>query len=440
MGSDGKSAAKRPSSIRFIERYLESERSGRLTGLLLGQLDAFNRISATFGQERSDAFCSEYAAQLRKILPAGTPVIRLSDRRFVALLALDSMATVIDVAARLGDEQPPRLRIGADDFIVDVTVGVAVHPTHADDAASLLRRAELALHDARQGELTFEIYRPDSTQQQTTLWKFASDLERAVHNGDLEIYMQPEITVANGQVAGVETLVRWRQESGRLVSPEDFIPFAERSGSIVPLTWFVFEQVARIAQTWAVVPPHFTVAVNVSSQVLDHPEFRDRLATLKRALAARAIGVTVELTEESLVEDKYEGSGKLERIRKMGVGVAIDDFGKGYSSLTYLKEIPATQIKIDKQFIGSVATDPKDLHIVKATIELARAFGMLTVAEGVDNDQSLRVLRELKCDLAQGFFIARPMRADLLADWIGRYTPAPPFASAPAGPRIAAGS
>lgn len=407
--------------LRFIEQVLSQAKTGRLTALLLGQLDAFNRISTTFGQQQSDTFCADYSQQLRAVLPPNTPVIRLSDRRFAILLALDSMTAVIDVAQRLAEKQPPQLRIGDDTFLVDVTLGIAVYPTHADNAETLFRRAELALNDARQSELTFEIYRPDSTQQQAALWKFASDLDKAVQANELEVYMQPQIDIASGSVAGAEALVRWRQESGRLVSPSDFIPLAERSGTVVPITWFVFEQVASSAATWTGLPKGFTLSVNVSARVLDHPEFRNHLTTLKAALEARSIQLTLELSEESLVEDRSAGSGKLEKIRKLGIGLAIDDFGKGYSSLTYLKEIPATEIKIDKQFIGSVASDSKDLHIVKATIELAHAFGMRVIAEGVDNDQSLRVLSELGCELAQGFYIARPMRAEFLVEWVRKY-------------------
>jgi predicted signal transduction protein with EAL and GGDEF domain len=408
--------------VRFIEQFLAQDNAGRLTGLLLGQLDAFNRISATFGQQQSEQFCTDYTQQLRKLLPPSTPVIRLSERRFAVLIALDSMTTIIDVASNLAEEEPPQLQVGDDTFLVDVTLGIAVYPTHADNAESLFRRAELALNDARQSELTFEIYRPDSTQQQAALWKFASDLEKAVHAGELEVYMQPKVGVSDGRVAGAEALVRWRQESGRLVSPADFIPFAERSGSVIPITWFVFDRMAAMAETWSSLPAGFTIAINVSSQVLDHPEFRTRLSQLKDILEVHDLRLMIELTEESLVEDREQGSSKLDRIRKLGIGLAIDDFGKGYSSLTYLKEIPATEIKIDKQFIGALAADPKDRHIVKATIELAHAFGMQVVAEGVDNEDSLRVLAELGCELAQGFYIARPMRADLIVGWVNKYT------------------
>lgn len=417
----GEDKKRRSPSVRFIEQFLHQTSSSKLTGLLMGQLDAFNRISATFGQQQSETFCSDYAQQLRRLLPNGTPVIRLSERRFALLLSLDSITTIIDIASKLGEEQPPQLQIGEDTLFVDVTMGIAVYPTHADDAESLYRRAELALNGARSNELTYEVYRPDTTQQQAALWKFASDLERAVQTGDLEVYLQPKVRIRSGKIAGAEALVRWRQENGRLVSPSEFIPLAERSGSIVPITWLVFDRISEMASSWSQLPEGFCVAVNISAQVLDHIEFRGRLKALKDALEQQGVSLTLELTEESLVEHQEAKADKLQKIRKLGVGLSIDDFGKGYSSLTYLKDIPASEIKIDKDFIGSVASDDKDWHIVKATIELARAFGMTVVAEGVDNDESLRVLSELGCELAQGFFIARPMRADLLLDWVKNY-------------------
>jgi len=413
---------KRPSaSLRFIDQFLSSGSAGKLTGLLVGQLDAFNRISATFGADESNAFCADYAQQLRMLLPPSTPVIRLSERRFAVLLALDSVTTLIDVAARLGEEQPPQFRYGEDTFLVDLTLGIAVYPTHADDGASLFRRAELALNEARSRELTFEIYRPDATQQQAALWKFSSDLEQAVQKRALVVYMQPKVRVADGRMVGAEALVRWRQDSGRLVLPSEFIPLAERSGSVVPITWLVFEQIAEMARGWPSFPEEFSVAVNISAQALSHMEFRTRVDTLQQALALHGIGLVLELTEENLVENYESTVAKLERLRRMGIGLAIDDFGKGYSSLTYLKDIPATEIKIDKKFVGSVASDKKDWHIVKAAMELAHAFGMRVVAEGVDNSESLRVLAELGCELAQGFYIARPMRGELLADWVRTY-------------------
>jgi EAL domain-containing protein (putative c-di-GMP-specific phosphodiesterase class I) len=307
-----------------------------------------------------------------------------------------------------------------------------VHPTHADSAEDLFRRAELALNDASAKDLNFEIYRPESTQQQAALWKFSSDLERAIKKGAIEIYMQPKVQVADRRIVGAEALIRWRQESGRLVLPGEFVPIAERSGSIVPLTWLVFDKVAAHVESWPKFAEEFRIAINVSAQVLDHADFGPRLDALHKRLMASGASLILELTEESLISEQDTALARLNRIRKSGVELAIDDFGRGYSSLSYLKDIPASEIKIDKRFVGTAASDDKDWHIIRAATELAHAFGMRVVGEGVDNAESLAALRQLGCEIAQGFYIARPMRADLLLEWARAYSSAN-VAPAPVG-------
>jgi len=404
-------------STRFIEQYLHRS-TCRLTGLLFGQLDAFNRIRTTFGAEASGRFCSEYVEGLRKSLPPGTPVIRLSDRQFVVLLGGDSVGGIVETAARLTEDNRAHVMIGRDRFVVDLTIGVAVYPTHADDAASLLRRAELALKEARENELAFALYSPDATRRQTALWKVESDFERAVQQGEIDVYFQPKIGLKERRVRGVEALARWRSPSGAFVPPHLFVPLAERSGSIVPMTWLVFERVAASVARWSGCGEKLSVAVNVAPQVLQRNEFFPRLGELHAAVRGAGAELVVELTEESLVTGDEVATASLERIRKLGVGLAIDDFGKGYSSLSYLKEIPATEVKIDRRFVSTAATDDKDKQVVRVIVELARAFEMSVVAEGVDSVQVLKTVAALRCDAAQGFFIAPPMRADLVMDWM----------------------
>jgi EAL domain-containing protein (putative c-di-GMP-specific phosphodiesterase class I) len=222
-------------------------------------------------------------------------------------------------------------------------------------------------------------------------------------------------------VSGVEALVRWRTPSGRFVPASEFIPLAERSGVIVDITWLVFERIAQRVGDWSALPKPFSIAVNVSPQVLGHAEFMTRLKALKSVLAAPGFDLTIELTEDSLVHGDESTLAALDRIRKLGIAVAIDDFGKGYSSLSYLKQIPATEIKIDKRFIGTLALDEKDKQIVKTVIALAHALDMRVVAEGVDSADNLAVVEEIGCETAQGFFIGRPMRGDLVPEWLDHY-------------------
>lgn len=399
-------------SAEFVGRYL-ARSPRRLTAVLLGRIDSFNRIGTTFGEERSKVFCAECIDHLLASLPADAPLLRLSDRRFIVLLPLQSMSGVMDYALHL-TESEHALRVGEDSLFVDVTLGIAVHPTHADEAATLLRRAELALNEARERETAFALYSPDSTRRQVALWKLESDFEHAVQRRELDVHFQPKADLERRQVCGVEALARWRTSSGEFVPPRHFIPLAERSGAIVPMTWLVFERIVESLEGWSWPGRAFSVAVNVAPQVLGHDEFFPRLERLREALERVGTGLTLELTEDSLVPGDALSIGVLERIRETGVGLAIDDFGKGYSSLSYLKELPATEIKIDKRFVSSLATDEKDRHIVGAVIELARAFGMTVVAEGVNDPGSLRAVADLGCDVAQGFFIARPVRAQTM--------------------------
>ena len=416
------SAGRKPSArVRFIEQFLREGLENRLAGLLLGQLDAFNRIATTFGHERCEAFCADYAERLREMLPPRTPIIRLSERRFAVLLDCDSMSKVMDFAIALTEDSPPQIEVGGDRLLVDLTLGIAVYPSHADDAVTLFRRAELALKEAREKELAFDIYRPDATQQQAALWKFESELQNAVQRGQLEVYFQPKVEIASRRVCGVEALVRWRTESGSFVPASDFVPLAETTGVIVPLTWLVFERIAERLRDWSAIPRPFSVAVNVSPQILTQAEFLTRVKALKAALDEHSIGLTIELTEDSLVQGDGSSLACIERMRKLGVALSIDDFGKGYSSLTYLKQIPAAEIKIDKRFIGTIAVDETDKKIVKTVIALAHALDMRVVAEGVDSAEAIATVADLGCEMAQGYFIGRPMRGDLVPEWIDHY-------------------
>jgi len=411
-------------SIRFIDQFLSQKAPGGLMALLLGQLDTFNRISTTFGIEKSREFCAEYAETLRRMLPQGTPIIRLSDRRFAILAPLESMAEVADTAIMITEGHQPQMQVGEDSFLVDVTFGVAVHPQHADDAGSLFRRADLALKNAQDGELDYDIYRADATKQQATLWKLESDLKQAITNGELQVYYQPKIDLREQRVCGVEALVRWQSDSGRILMPDDFIPLAERSGTIVSLTWMVFDKVLDAAREWNRFDQPFGVAINVAPQTANHSEFCSRLEALRDELAKYNVFPIIELTEDSLLQSDENSLSNLQKIRDLGVGLAIDDFGKGYSSLTYLKQVPATEIKIDKTFIEIISVDQTDQHIVRAVIDIAHALGMQIVAEGVDSDESLAMVVELGCEMAQGYLIARPMRCDLVRKWVDDYSPA----------------
>lgn len=380
-------------------------------------VDLHNRIATSFGREYTREFCRGYVRKLRNFLPEGTIVLRLTGRRIAIAIARESVSQILDTATSIVDRVEPRIKLGEDKFTVDISMGVAMYPTHAEDGDSLVRRTELTLQHAVDSGLTFEVYETGASGYQKALWKFETELKEAIRDGLLEVHYQPKYSLTERRVTGAEALVRWRNQAGDLIPASEFIPAAERSGAITQLTWLVFDEVAKAAPLLEVAPRPFSVAVNVPAQVLSEDEFFARLARTREELKRNHVSLVVELTEDSLMQTDRASLDVLSRIREAGVGLAIDDFGKGYSSLNYLRQIPATELKVDREFVRAVSVDEKDRHIVKTAIELASAFKMQSVAEGVDSLDVLDQLAELNCDSVQGFFIGRPMTLEALDRW-----------------------
>ena len=378
---------------------------------MLIQVDLHNRIATSFGREYTREFCRGYVKKLRNFLPDEAIVLRLSGRRIAIAIARDSVSEIIDSATSIVDRVEPRIQLGDDKFTVDISMGTAMYPTHAEDGESLVRRTELTLQHAVDAGLTFEIYETGASGFQKALWKFETELKEAIRDGLLEVHYQPQYSLAERRVTGAEALVRWRNAAGDLIPASEFVPAAERSGAITQLTWLVFDEVAKAASQLEVAPRPFTISINVPAQVLAEAEFFERLAKTRSELLKHHLSLVVELTEDSLMQTDRASLDVLGKIRSTGVGLAIDDFGKGYSSLNYLRQIPATELKVDREFVRAIAIDQKDRHIVKTAIELATAFGMQSTAEGVDSLEVLDQLAELNCSIVQGFF-HRPANGD----------------------------
>lgn len=402
----------------FLDRMMRKVPEGQVLGLFLMQVDQNSRIATSFGRKYTRRFCRMYASRLRKYLPKGAVVIEMPERRFGIALIRSSVPDVVDTGRALMDKVEPRLQIGSEKFSVDVRMGIALYPTHCDDGESLFRRGELALRQAQESQIPMEIYEPDASSFQKALWMFETELKQAINQGILEVYYQPKYEISERRVCGAEALVRWKTQQGRMMPAAEFVPAAERSGAIIPLTWLVFDQVMNSASKFEGLPRPFSISINVPPQALIEPQFFEKLTAVKIELARYDMSLVVELTEDGLMQTDSASIEVLERIRGLGVGLAIDDFGKGYSSLNYLRQIPASELKIDQEFVRSIALDEKDRHIVKTAIELAAAFSMDSVAEGVDNEEALQILEELGCKVIQGYFLARPMSMDALREWI----------------------
>lgn len=416
-GPESVEEIKNRSLEEIVTRFVRIVNTGQVGGMLLIKLDLHDRIGTSFGRAYTQKFCKKYAEKLRRFLPEGAIVLRLSSRRIAVAIVRSSVTQVIDVASSIMDRVEPRIQLGTEKFTVDASMGVALYPTHADDAESLLRRAELALQHAIDAGLSFQIYEPGASGFQKALWKFETELKQAIRDGHLEVHYQPKYSVTERRLNGVEALVRWRNQSGDLVPASEFVPAAERSGAITDLTWLVFDEVAKAAPQLKFVPRPFSISINVPAKVLIDTEFFDRLARARHQLMQHHISLVVELTEDSLMKTDTASLEVLMKIRSNSVGLAIDDFGKGYSSLNYLRQIPATELKIDRDFVRTIAENDKDKHIVQTAIELADAFDMQSTAEGVDSIEVLDELVSMKCAIVQGYYVGRPMTVDALERW-----------------------
>jgi EAL domain-containing protein (putative c-di-GMP-specific phosphodiesterase class I) len=379
-------------------------------GLLVGEIDAANRVSAKFGYEYAEAFQRSYREQLDGLLPGPTLVHRLTDRKFA--LVLENLAddvALFETAAVIAKQAPPSVHDAQDRFVVDVTLGLASFPRHGEEAGALLRRAELALCSAQSRELPYDMYRPEDTRKLTALWQMESQLDAAIRSRNLEVHYQPKIRIEDGAVVGVEALARWQVAGRGFIAPDTFIPLAERSGLIEPLTWFIMDLVAYDVATWDFIPDPFSVAVNVTPAILMSEPFLERVEMLRNLLARMGSGLIVELTEESIVENTDVAAAMARRLRETGVGIALDDFGRGYSSMSNLRHIPADELKIDRSFLMAMNAQDADWEIVRATIELAHRLNLYVCAEGVDSRAVWSSLTQLGCDFAQGFYFARPL-------------------------------
>jgi EAL domain-containing protein (putative c-di-GMP-specific phosphodiesterase class I) len=306
---------------------------------------------------------------------------------------------------------------------VGASVGVAVYPEHGTDFAELMQHADVAMYDAKGRGDNLAVYAPESDHNSPERLSLLADLRRALEsggNGGIELYYQPQVELATGAVVGLEALLRWQHPERGLVHPEELIKVAEHSSVMRLLTLRIVDEVIGQLAEWGSAAEGVRVAVNVSVRDLHTGEIADRIAARLQQMSVDPSRLELEITESALMADPRRVLATLARLKKLGVAIALDDFGTGYSSMLHLRRLPLAEVKIDRSFVLGVATDPDDAAIVRSMIDLARALGLRVVAEGVEDERTWRMLVEAGCDLAQGWYFARPMPQAQLLDWLAR--------------------
>ncbi len=302
---------------------------------------------------------------------------------------------------------------------VGASIGIAVYPFHGSDAVTLLRSADVAMYMAKQTHSGFAIYDPADDHFSLQRLALINELRQAIADEQLVVYYQPVVELQSGRLCGVEALVRWEHPERGLIPPDKFIPLAEQTGLIVPLTHWVLQTALRQCKEWERRGLTLTMAVNLSVRVLHDQGLPDLVASLLQRVGVKPERLTVEITESMLLAEPHHAFKILATLADLGVRVSIDDFGTGYSSLGNLTRLPVHEIKIDKSFvIGMDAImGHKEQAMVQSMIAMSKALSLDVVAEGVENTQVWHQLHVLGCTMAQGYYLSRPLPADLLASW-----------------------
>ncbi|MEU0279484.1 putative bifunctional diguanylate cyclase/phosphodiesterase [Streptomyces sp. NPDC088147] len=396
----------------------EAEGLGARAGLVLIDLDRFRSVNDTLGHLAGDRLLLQIADRLRLALPRGAEAARLGGDEFAVLLpTCDSTTSAQRVARHLVAELSSPLDLDGLTLVLEASAGVAVYPEHAVDAEGLLRRADVAMYQAKRDRTGVEVYESKRDSNTPDRLGLLGDLRRALDAGEVELHYQPKVRF-DGQVAGLEALVRWvHPERGR-VPPDDFIAIAESSGLMPHLTEYVLEMALAQVARWRAQGLMVPVAVNVSPRDVHTPGFAGAVAARLARHGVPAGSLQLEITEHVLLEDPQRAADTLAGLTGHGVKMSLDDFGTGYSSLVHLRRLPVSELKIDRSFVARLAVDTEDGEIVRCTVDLAHSLGLLVVAEGVEDDETWERLRDLGCDAVQGWLVAAAMPPHEATAWL----------------------
>jgi diguanylate cyclase len=386
--------------------------------LALIDLDRFKEVNDTLGHHYGDQLLVQVGERLRGALRAVDTVARLGGDEFAVLLpTIASAEGAVVVVRKLQDALGGSFVLEGLSLDVEASIGVALYPEHGNDPDELLQHADIAMYAAKQTHAGFMLFDPKLDQHSPRRLALLGELRRAIDSEQLVLHYQPKVDAHSGRVLGVEALVRWQHPQHGLLPPGEFIPLAERTGLIGPLTHYVLDAALRQCRAWQQTGRELTVAVNVSARRLLDPGFPDEVAGLLARWDAPARLLVVEITESAIMTDPAHALQVLDRLNQLGVQVSIDDFGTGYSSMAHLKSLPVHELKVDRSFVSQMTSNASDAVIVRSTVDLGRNLGLRVVAEGVEDPATVQELEALGCDAIQGYYISRPVAPDELIRW-----------------------
>ncbi len=403
---------------RLKQAISTAARENHPVAFLLMDLDRFKEINDTLGHHRGDILLQQVGARLKSVLWEPDTVSRLGGDEFAVLLPRLAAAEHINVVIqKIQNALKAPFVIENLPIAVDVSIGIALYPDHATDAETLIQRADVAMYVAKRTGSGYTVYAPELNQHSPQRLALLGELRQAIEHDQLLLHYQPKISLKTNRMMDVEALVRWQHPQHGMIPPNQFIPLAEQTGLIKPLTLWVLNKALNQCRAWQQTGLEIPVSVNLSARNLHDQELTDHVAGLLETSGISPDRLELEITESAIMMDPPRALEILKRLSGMGVRLSLDDFGTGYSSLGYLKKLPVDEIKIDRSFVTDMTRDENDAMIVRSTIDLGHNLGRKVVAEGVENRETWNRLAALGCDSAQGYYMSRPIPADELARW-----------------------
>jgi diguanylate cyclase (GGDEF)-like protein/PAS domain S-box-containing protein len=397
-----------------------ADADGSQVAVLLMDLDRFKEINDTLGHRYGDLLLVELARRLESVLRRSDTVARLGGDEFGILVRqLSESRDDLDQALeRILAALDLPFQAGGLPLHVEASIGVALYPADGRDVDVLLQRADVAMYVAKETGAPHAVYDEELDRHDTASLKLLSELPRAIRDRELVLHYQPTLDIRTSEISWVEALIRWQHPTRGLIGPGEFVPAAEKTGLIEPLTRYVLDEALGQLTRWNAEGRRLKVAVNLSMRNLHDATLPEQISGLLQKWKLPGEVLTVELTESAIISDPARTSDVIRRLKQLGVGIAIDDFGTGYTSLAYLARLAITQLKIDRSFVLNLCNQSDDAAIVRSIITLGHDLGLEVVAEGVETEAIFDQLARLGCDTAQGFWLSRPIPADELTEWL----------------------
>ncbi len=389
--------------------------------LCLVDIHGLKEINDSLGHECGDIILRQISERLDDSLRSSDRVGRFGGDKFAVILTHSKTSIVDEICHRLLGSLDSPFHVDDRSLFIGATLGIASYPDHADNPQSLIQKAEIALHKAKDSGKDFVIFETQHDKGNLEKLHLANDLRNAIRDGDLELHYQPQLDLRTGKIAGVEALSRWIHPKHGFISPDTFIDIAERTGIIKQLTEWVLATAIKQCAEWQKSYGSLTMSINLSARNLHDETLGKQISRLIRHWQVIPEKICLEITETAMMADPEHAMRLLNELDQLGVKISIDDFGTGYSSLGYLKKLPVDEIKIDKSFVMNMKDDENDASIIRATVGLAHDLGLSVVAEGVENQESQDLLHTLNCEYAQGYHICKPAPAEEISKLLNNF-------------------